>query len=291
MIQEPNEGRYTFDDIKAALEEKTLTRELMIVRIREAIATEESKPFSQRDFNLIRKFDRILYEIENGRPFEGRVNEHKAELMRKINERSGRKSGLVPLRRVLISVAVIFVLILGAEALLPYKWLFGVPSHDEQQYVIQGAGIDAGISAQGDDAGSDSIREIQTSDFAEVVNFLGYEPFIPNVVEDGWSLTVYEAKVVDGMKRFNSIFHKPQESKALQYEERVFDNIEIARIELEQNETGNHKEVNGSTVYFYENMDVSGCVWLTDLTFHNLFGHVSENELIILISEKGNAST
>ena len=288
MIQEPSEKKYTFDDIKAALEEKTLTRELMIVRIREAIATEESKPFSQRDFNLIRKFDRILYEIENGKPFEGRVNAHKAELMRKINERSGRKSGLVPLRRVLISVAVIFVLILGAEALLPYKWLFGKPSFDEQQYVIQGASIDAGISAQGDDAGSDSIKEIQTSDFAEVVKFLGYEPFVPNVVNEGWKLVVYEAKLIDGVKRFAAIFERTQGEKALQYEERVFDDINIAIVELEQNKTGFHTVINGKTVYFYNNMDVSGCVWLENLTFSNLFGPVSETDLIRIISNEGN---
>lgn len=288
MIQEPRENKYTFDDIKAALGEKTLTRELMIVRIREAIANEELKPFSQRDFNLIRKFDRILHEIENGKPFEGRANANKAELMRKIDERSGRKSGLVPLRRVLISVAVIFVLILGAEVLLPYKWLFGKPSLDDRQYVVQGASIDAGISAQGDDVGSDSIKEIQTSDFAEVVKFLGYEPFVPNVVNEGWKLVVYEAKLIDGVKRFAAIFERTQGEKALQYEERVFDDINIAIVELEQNKTGFHTVINGKTVYFYNNMDVSGCVWLENLTFSNLFGPVSETDLIRIISNEGN---
>lgn len=287
MIQEPSEKKYTFDDIKAALEEKTLTRELMIVRIREAIANEESKPFSQRDFNLIRKSDRILYELENGKPFEGRANANKAELMRKIDERSGRKSGLVPLRRVLICVAVVFVLILGAEVLLPYKWLFGKPSLDEQQYVIQGASIDAGISAQGDAAGSDSIREIQTSDFAEVVNFLGYEPFIPNVVEDGWSLAVYEAKLVDGVKRFHAVYERDQEDIALHYEERVFDDIDVATVELEQNKTGNHQVINGKTMYFYSNMNITGCVWLENLTYSNLFGPVSEDDLIRIINDEG----
>ena len=288
MIQEPRENKYTFDDIKAALGEKTLTRELMIVRIREAIANEELKPFSQRDFNLIRKFDRILHEIENGKPFEGRANANKAELMRKIDERSGRKSGLVPLRRVLISVAVIFVLILGAEVLLPYKWLFGKPSLDDRQYVVQGASIDAGISAQGDDVGSDSIKEIQTSDFAEVVKFLGYEPFVPNVVNEGWNLVVYEAKLIEGVKRFAAIFERTQGEKALQYEERVFDDINIAIVELEQNKTGFHTVINGKTVYFYNNMDVSGCVWLENLTFSNLFGPVSETDLIRIISNEGN---
>lgn len=285
MLPDSYNKKYTFDDVRTALEEKTLTHDLMMIRIKEAMANEESKPFEQWDLNLIRKFDRILYELENGKPYEGRRAEHRVKLIQALNRRAGRREQFAPIRRVILSAVAVFVLLFGAEVFLPYKWLSSKPTDDAQQYIIQGDSIDAGLTAQGNAADSTEVKRLRSGDIGEVIEFLGYEPSLPRQIPEGWSLRQYEAILMSGMKQFNASYQMNEEIKLLQYEEMVFDDLEVARVVLEQNKTGRYEHIGSRLVYFYENMDMSGCMWLEGLTFHSLTGPVSEDELTKLMSE------
>ena len=73
----------------------------------------------------------------------------------------------------------------------------------------------------------------------------------------------------------------------MKYEERTYATAERARAELEQNDIGASIDVLGTTVYMVQNTTDPVCVWIKGLTYYSLYGPVSEESIIDILTTIG----
>lgn len=278
--------RYTLDQVKSALSSGALTRDEMIGRLKGAIIEEERKPYGESDRQLIVQYGRILYELETGAPYVSRKEEALRQVKARLAADDQKKARLRPVKRLAIVLASMLLLVIGGE-LVRREWLFGRPSNDKQQYVIQGASSDPGLVAESKANESNSYKEIRTENFEEVIPILGYRPTPPLVVPAGWRIHSYFASNTAEAKRFTASYQSDDEKYLLKYEERTYLTSERARAELEQNELGTSISIHGTTVYMVQNTTDPVCVWVKGLTYYSLYGPISQDSIFNIIKTLG----
>ena len=277
----------SIESIKAAIANGKLTREEIMKRLRGAIAQEERKPIEQQDHEQILLYDQLLYELETGKRYVSRREEALREAKAHLAELDERKARLRPFKRIAIILAAMLVSVVGAEVLLHREWLFGKPSENGQQYIIQGASVDPGLVAEGKVNENQPYKEIRTEQLEEVVPILGYKPILPTYLPAGWRLRSYFASNTATAKRFTASYQNDDEEYLLKYEERTYDSPERARAELEQNELGESVEINGTKIYMVSNTSDPVFVWTNHLTYYSLYGPVPEKEMLSTLEGLG----
>lgn len=277
----------SIESIKAAIANGKLTREVIMKRLRGAIAQEERKPIEQQDHEQILLYDQLLYELETGKRYVSRREEALREAKAHLAELDQRKARLRPFKRIAIILAAMLVSVVGAEVLLHREWLFGIPSEDGQQYIIQGEKIDPGLVAESKATENKQYKEIRTVHLDEVLPILGYQPTPPTELPVGWYLHLYFASSTAETKRFISSYQNDNEEYLLQYEERTYNTAERARAELEQNELGLSMTIDKIKVYMVQNTTDPVCVWIRGMTYYSLYGPITKDEIIKVIKSIG----
>ena len=183
--------RYTLEAVKSALSSGALTREEMISRLKGAIIVEERKAYGESNRQLIELYGRILYELETGKPYVSRKDEALRQVKARLAADDQRKVWVRPMKRVALALATLLVLVAGAEVVLHREWLFGRPSDDEQQYIIQGKSIDPGLVVEGQANLEDAFERITTNNLEHAIMVLGYTPLAPTWVPEDWVFESY----------------------------------------------------------------------------------------------------
>ena len=279
MDSSQHEDEYTLDAIKAEIQSNRLHKDEIAWRLKEMISAEEAKPEHERDSELILICRQVLYEMVSGEPYVSRMEENRVKLLSKLEGKGKQKLVLRPVKRIGLVLAAMLVLLMAMEALLPHGWLYGVPSDDGQQYIIRGGEVNPRIVPEGVADESTENQSFRTDDFNEIELFLGYTPSLPQTLPDGWKSNSLYSVRNKGYKRFVAYYQKDDEEHWLQYEERVFNDPELAGHELEQNNTGRYETVGGKVVYLYQNMQLTGVMWSEGLRYYRISGHVSEEEI------------
>jgi|GEM_PF-5005768 len=278
---------YKLQAIKAAIKNGTLTKEEVVRRLTYAISREYQKNPSDRDSQFVLACEKILYEMYTGKPYISQKEAYQQTLLEKLGSKKVTRTSRVALR-IAISISAMLILIIAADILLHREWLYGISTGNEQQYVVSGeeTNLDALSSSVADAVLA--TQSIQTIDFEEVKEILGFEPEMVSVLPQGWSLEYYSVILTSSNKTFSAAYKNNAHENILLFSIKYYTDIESAQNWIEQNEQGDIILVDGKEVYCAENLDNNVCSWSHGSTCYTLFGPVSREQLIgIVASIKG----
>lgn len=124
---------------------------------------------------------------------------------------------------------------------------------------------------------------VETTSFEDVVKVLGYVPKISQWLPEGWNVTSMGAANVKALKRLMIMYNNPHEKNILTFEIRTFEDVERAKVELEQDDIGLSFRFDGKTVYALENVDVPGWIWLDNLSIRTIYGPLDSADMMTFV--------
>ena len=275
-------------EIKAAIENGTLTHSEMERRLESAIAAEIGKTDSPADMEMVRACQSLLWELDtHGKEAfvddtEQALTAFKAKHTSKANAKKGTYRFMW---RAAAAAAAMLLLAFGIDALLHREWLVGNSTDDQQQLIISGQKIDPVVIGEGQaDDGVVQPQEITTTSLDEVVKALGFTPALPQWMPDGWQLQSYDISTADSVKWFVARYVNAEKEYDLVYQIGFFDGAERALLAFEQNKTGTQYDMaNGKIVYISANYDDTTCVWYNNLACYSLAGPENRETIIKVI--------
>jgi len=181
------------------------------------------------------------------------------------------------------------ILIVVGDGILNREWLSGSSTDDEQQYAIQGKILDPGLVGEGaatdDDTTADSLT---TTDWEDVVDFLGMEPILPGYLPEGWRADQYHAVRFDDELILNiSYINEDNPTATMIFLWDHYFSVEVANLALEQNKECELMEINGIRVYRSSNMEKNRFVWIEGKSVYSLTTTCDEKEIEAIISSFG----
>ena len=179
-------------------------------------------------------------------------------------------------RRCAIVFAVFALFFVLSQGVFRLDWFSQSSSPDEQQYIIQGHSIDIPLIAQSI-AEHQDIVSIQTSDWNEYVEFLG---FVPTIIEP----SVFNATEMQYIAFFDAdlielvIHYNPTSDHPTVLLINHFLNAEETRMAFEQDAQGNHYVLEGIEVYNSTNAGKVLNSWMIDHTLYALSGEMDQEQ-------------
>lgn len=281
---------YKLQAIKDAIKNGTLTKEEINKRLTYAISEEYQKNPTDRDAQFILACETILYEMHTGKPYVSRKEVYHQALLEKAENKAAGKTKRTPqvAWRIAIATCTLFVLIIAADVLLQREWLEGTSTENEQQYVVSGNETDLDTLSSGVADAIPTTQSLQTTDFEEVKEMLGFVPEMISVPLQGWSLEYYSVVVSPSNRTFSATYANAAYENAFLFSIKYYIDTENAQNWIEQNKQGELITIDNKEVYFAENLDNSVCFWSSGSTCYSLFGPMSQKQLIpIIISIQG----
>lgn len=182
-------------------------------------------------------------------------------------------------RRLVIAFASLLLVVVGVEVFLHREWLFGKPTDDGQQYIIQGGKIDPRLIPEGQADPIPMYTRVSVRNKDEAAKLLGYVPVVPKWVPDGWILATIDVVLAEDMNRYVVVYTTKDNNKLLKYEKRTYQNAQRAQAAIQQDVLGETIRVGNIDVYIKTNTQVPACVWIDGLSYSAVYGPVSENDL------------
>jgi hypothetical protein len=118
----------------------------------------------------------------------------------------------------------------------------------------------------------------------EAKKVLGFSPLMPTWLPEGWTLHTYYAAINDNKTWFYSAYTSDQHEKILMFSISKYDSMENALNSFEQSDKGQLLSINGWDVYMATNIDSPVVVWLDDNYCYDLYGPLSEDEMVRIIN-------
>lgn len=238
----------------------------------------------EADMELVNACEDLLWELgTNGQlPFESNQEYNRKEVMRRI-QKSERNSLVVNLRRVLLAAAAIVLLVVFGDILLRKTWFTGTSTEDEQQYVIQAHEIDPQLIASSI-AAHEGVAKFVTSDFNEVVEYLGFVPQTPKGLPEGWIVDRYSIIAFPELIQVTTTCREASAAEAGAYlEVKYFTDLDTAYITFEQSSKGSVQTIGASEVYLSENIDMRSFCWQNGTVVYRLDGKLDVTEMVNIV--------
>lgn len=281
---------YKLQAIKNAIENGTLTKEEINKRLTYAISEEYQKNPADRDARFILACETILYEMHTGKPYVSRKEVYQQALLKEKKKEAAEKTKCTPRAawRIAIACCALLVLIIAADVLLHREWLEGSSTENEQQYIVSGEETDLDAISSGVADVIPTTQSLQTTDFEEAKELLGFEPEMISIPLPNWSLEYYSVVLTSSNKNFSVAYKNSTYENILLFSIKYYTDIESAQNWIEQNKQGEIILIDGKSVYCADNIDNKICSWSNGSTCYSLFGPVSDEQLIsIIASVKG----
>lgn len=274
LRQEVLSGKLTYDDV--------------VRRLTIAIETEYLK--ESPNLELIDSCEDFLWEIET----EGKqkfvsvcdrylnaIGQH-SEVTTPKKTRTGPIMGFA--KRIALISAAFAVLIFFTQGAMRFRWFSHNSSSDEQQYIIQGHDIGIDIISKSI-AEHDEFDMLQTKDWNEFIDYLGFTPSIinPDMLEA--SNTQYIAFIEPGVImlyiQYSGLSNDNEVLMTIQY----FTDMEDAYFTLEQDAEGEIVYVHDTMVYVSTNVTNHSFTWLSGETIYRVAGSLTYEEGLQIVSE------
>lgn len=286
MDSSNGDANYKLQAIKDAIDSGVLTKEEINRRLTYAISEEYHKKLSDRDSQFILACEKILYEMHTGKPYVSRREACEHALLEQLGNKfqDPPKSFTRVVRRVALATCVLLVLLVAVDLFLHREWLEGSSTVDEQQYLISGKEFDPNTVPDGIADEVSNTVVVHTTDMDEIKELLGFLPPIPSVKIEGWSSSGYSAVVSASSKSFSATYVNSSNQNELLFNIRYYEDVESAQSWLEQNQQGEILKFAGKEVYFGVNYDNSICTWSVGSVCYSLFGPISQEQLIMIVT-------
>ena len=178
------------------IEYGSISQNEAVCRLEALLQSEIDQKDRAANMELVKACEELLWQIgTQGRlKFEDKRKENQAALMRRLERHqcltTARRVGM----RIAAVAAAILILIVVGDGILNREWLSGSSTDDEQQYAIQGKILDPGLVGEGAATDDDTtVDSLTTTDWEDVVDFLGMEPILPGYLPEGWRADQYHA--------------------------------------------------------------------------------------------------
>lgn len=257
-----NGGRTITVEILNAIEYGTLSVDETRRRLEELIDKEIQKSDAPANMQLIDECEKLLWELNtNGKiPFVSHLEENQAAVLKRSNWRQNLLSLRKQAFRIGTIAAAICVLAIGIEALLHKEWLVWQSTVDEQQLIVHGQEFDPGTVKGVNAENNQNPDELSTNEYAEVVNFLGFDPHMNFSLEQGWSVEQYTCSRFDYDSTLY-IDYLYQDGNTIRISATFYNDIRDAVMYLEQNSDGEQYQLSGRTLYLTRNHNRIIATW------------------------------
>lgn len=271
--------------LKKKIASGKITLEDMNRRLETAIEAELRKPTAEMDGAFVRSCQDLLFELNSPTAYVSKA----AQYERKWEAYRIKHRKRLALRRralMLVSIASAFlVLFVIGDGLLRREWFTGRSTPDGQQYVLEGHVFDPGLVMTGNAVISPDGQSMTTDSLSDVQSFLGFTPQTPGWLPEGWALMEYQCHHIEQVQWILTIFLHENEDENLIYEVNVYSDMAAASDEVEQNAQGESLLIKGREVYSSSNFDTASAMWLEGKTSNLLYGPISEQDLLRIVSE------
>ena len=199
----------------------------------------------------------------------------------KHSVQKGRKRAI----RYGFAVAFLLVVLAGADILLTKRQINVSHSPDHEQIVYDGMMTMPGISeVAGADAQTDTVQELTTKNWDEVVAFLGYVPGMPTWIPDGWVLDEYYCAIFKNFSIFDVTYSCQGFNEYLAYSIEHYYGSEPLHGTFEQDEIGYETfTATGQRLYITSNTGSSVILWHDGSNVNSVIGPVAADELIHMV--------
>lgn len=267
-----------------AIEEGGFGKDELVQRLNALVDRELSQTDRPADMELTQACQDILYRLHHqGAVYMSNRTASLAKTRKKLRKPRFSISSISPAARVAAVLLILFGGGLLFDLFISGDYLFGMPTPDEQQYIIAGTEVD-GIVAQEVEAEQNAgMKILSTSSWEAAIDAYGSAPPIPEWLPEGWDPLDYYVVVSKRAARLNIQYKKSDEREYIKYSITRYIDAESAQKEFEQNSTGLKLQINGNSVYLTVNTGSCVAVWLVNNTCYSVTGPISENDISQII--------
>lgn len=261
-----NEGR--LETIVNAILQGELSKEEAERRLQAVIDEELSGPLEkQADMELVGKCQSLLWALKtNGQiPYEDHASQNKQKLLQKLEAKMPEKKRPLTFRLGMAAAAVVLLLGLG---FFSAQWLRGESGKDQQQYILQGSELFAGLVPPVT-ADFGEVSRLTTASREEAEAFLGTEIPLPSRLMGEYTAVRYDMGILPHSAFCQVIYACGEDRIAINLD--FVTDFEEFRTTFEQRREGKEVEVAGARVYTSDNMGRHFFVWTEGNVVHHLY--------------------
>ena len=288
MDSSKREAQTQLEAIKQSILDGRLTHGQICDALAEEIKKELQKSAEEVDIEYVLACQRLIASLHSKEAARTESHaEHNFEAahaklrQEKHSVQKGRKRAI----RYGFAVAFLLVVLAGADILLTKRQINVSYSPDHEQIVYDGTMTMPGISeVAGADAQTDTVQELTTKNWDEVVAFLGYVPGMPTWIPDGWVLDEYYCAIFKSFSIFDVTYSCQEFNEYLAYSIEHYYSSEPLHGTFEQDEIG-HEAVTatGQQLYITSNTGSSVILWHDNSNVNSITGPVAADDLIHMV--------
>lgn len=269
------------DAIKQAILNGTLDAQAIHQTLLAEISLELDKPFEEVDMDYVNACEELLVALNRSRA--AAVASHYDSNLEAIRKRLHKwrvpHLSLQALRT--CTACALAILMIFGGVLLTRNSVTVNMSPDEEQLIIQGQIVKDDTSHADADRATVATGSYDTTDWDEAVALLGSVPKIPSWLPDGWSAQMYSIHLLEAYNWFVVEFQNIETTQTLIYTQKQYNDAELFRSEVEQNEYGRTITLHsGTQVYLTTNIDLAVAEWHNSNTQYIMTGQLDESDLL-----------
>lgn len=286
-----HDRRACADQILKAIEYGHIPKKEIERRLYEIIDSELSGPLhAEWDRTKVDLCHELLWELyTNGEePFPDSAEAIKERVAEKHSAYKRKKTILKYGLRV-AAIVIVLVAISAVIGLTPsVHWFHIASTPDEQQAVVTKREINMQTVAVAIDSHNQS-DSFSSADKAEVVEFLGFDPGLPDSLCVALLPERYNVSISPEYIRIACRYSDSGKSKAtgevISIRLTVFTSSDNAKVFYEQDQEGEHIVIQGIPVYRYTNEGKVSYLWMEDHTIVRLMANVQSDEVETCVEE------
>ena len=288
MDSSKREAQTQLEAIKQSILDGRLTHGQICDALAEEIKKELQKSAEEVDIEYVLACQRLIASLHSKEAARTESHaEHNFEAahaklrQEKHSVQKGRKRAI----RYGFAVAFLLVVLAGADILLTKRQINVSYSPDHEQIVYDGMMTMPGIlEMAGADIQGDSVKELTTKNWDEVVAFLGYVPGMPTWIPDGWVLDEYYCAIFKNFSIFDVTYSCQGFNEYLAYSIEHYYGSEPLHGTFEQDGIGYETfTATGQRLYITSNTGSSVILWHNGSNVNSVIGPVAADELIHMV--------
>lgn len=267
-----------------AIEEGGFGKDELVQRLNALVDRELSQTDHSADMELVQACQDILYRLHHqGEEYVSNRAVSSAKAQRELHKPRFSLPSFNPAVRVAAILVVLFGGGLLFDLFISGDYLFGMPTPDEQQYIVAGTEVDSIITTEVEAEQNQRTQTVSTTDFIEAANAFGSIPPLLQWLPEGWGNCQYYVISSSRTKMFSAQYENEQSDEYIKFTIHKYDDVEAAKAAFEQNETGDEHIIANQYVYIANNIGNSVAIWHVEHTCYTITGPITYSEICQIV--------
>ena len=267
-----------------AIEEGGFGKDELVQRLNALVDRELSQTDRSADMELVQACQDILYRLHHqGETYVSNCAASLARTRKKLRKPQFSLPSISPVTRVAAVLLVLFGGGLVFDLFISGDYLFGMPTPDEQQYIVSGANVESIITIEVEAEQNHRTHTVSTTDFVEAANAFGSIPPLLQWLPEGWGNCHYYVISSSRTKMFSAQYENKRSNEYIKLTIHKYDDVETAKAAFEQNETGVEHIIANHNVYIANNIGNSVAIWHVENTCYTITGPITYSEICQIV--------